>query len=167
MIIEDSPQAVKNLNETLDALILNGDTLGSPHTVDGNGKSAVWLRSAVERAILHAHVWHTQETKLPRRFCPNLPIWKHKAEFGIHPQSATRFLFHNLFRILELQVDIFSLTNTHSSVVFSLLKLMLAPVPVVYTLYFPRSCDSSPSNRYVLFFGLLIINKIMKISSGW
>ncbi|KAK4474469.1 hypothetical protein MN116_001621 [Schistosoma mekongi] len=62
------------------------------------------LRLAVERSILHAHVWQTDETKLPRRFHPNSSVWKHKPEYGIHPQQSTRYLFHNLFRILESQV---------------------------------------------------------------
>ncbi|THD20612.1 39S ribosomal protein L37 mitochondrial [Fasciola hepatica] len=105
VVIEGSPPMMKNLNETLDKFILNNTGIsGTTCTSDHGDKWPELLRSAVERAIMHAHVWHTEETKLPRRFCPELPIWKHKTEFGIHPQNATRFLFHNLFRVLDLQV---------------------------------------------------------------
>ncbi|CAH8872147.1 unnamed protein product [Trichobilharzia szidati] len=74
--------------------------------VNSDNSTADWrsyLRLAVERSVLHAHVWQTDETKLPRRFRHDLPIWKHKPEFGIHPEQSTRYLFQNLFRILEFQ----------------------------------------------------------------
>ncbi|KAH8866391.1 39S ribosomal protein L37 mitochondrial [Schistosoma japonicum] len=95
-------------------------TLGAPPTlnnlfdkiteldkrVNSDNSIADWrssLRLAVERSILHAHVWQTDETKLPRRFHQNSNVWKHKPEYGIHPEQSTRYLFHNLFRILEFQ----------------------------------------------------------------
>ncbi|CAH8674778.1 unnamed protein product [Schistosoma rodhaini] len=95
-------------------------TLGAPPTlnnlfnkidelnklVDTDKPIAEWrssLRLSVERSILHAHVWQTDETKLPRRFHQQSNVWKHKPEYGIHPEQSTRYLFHNLFRILEFQ----------------------------------------------------------------
>ncbi|CAH8574471.1 unnamed protein product [Schistosoma turkestanicum] len=95
-------------------------TLGAPPTlnnlfdkiyelnklVDSDKSIADWrstLRLSVERSILHAHVWQTDETKLPRRFHQKSYVWKHKPEYGIHPDQSTRYLFHNLFRILEFQ----------------------------------------------------------------
>ncbi|VDP87166.1 unnamed protein product [Echinostoma caproni] len=100
-IVEGPPPVMKNVRDNLDSLILS-------NRADMSEQDSEWrmvLRNAVERAILHAHVWHTDETKLPRRFCPELPIWHHKTEYGIHPQLATRFLFHNLFRLLNTQVS--------------------------------------------------------------
>lgn len=63
-----------------------------------------FLLSAVERSVLHAHVWHTDEDKLPKRYNPELLIWKFKAEFGIHPTNVARYLLHNLFRVCQNQV---------------------------------------------------------------
>ncbi|VDM30388.1 unnamed protein product [Hydatigera taeniaeformis] len=61
------------------------------------------LLSAVERSVLHAHVWHTDEDKLPKRYNPDLLIWKFKTEFGIHPTNVARYLLFNLFRVCEIQ----------------------------------------------------------------
>ncbi|CAL8087811.1 unnamed protein product [Calicophoron daubneyi] len=106
IILNGPPSGLSNLTSYLDSFL---SPAKEEKEIDDQVKNAslplqYQLRGAVERAILHAHCWHTDETKLPRRFCPELPIWHHKAEFGIHPQQITRFLFHNLFRILELQL---------------------------------------------------------------
>ncbi|EUB61521.1 39S ribosomal protein L37 [Echinococcus granulosus] len=61
------------------------------------------LVSAVERSVLHAHVWHTDEDKLPKRYNPELLIWKFKTEFGIHPTNVARYLLCNLFRVCQNQ----------------------------------------------------------------
>ncbi|VDK20338.1 unnamed protein product [Taenia asiatica] len=61
------------------------------------------LLSAVERSVLHAHVWQTDEDKLPKRYNPELLIWKFKAEFGIHPTNVARYLLCNLFRVCQSQ----------------------------------------------------------------
>ncbi|CAH8662957.1 unnamed protein product [Dicrocoelium dendriticum] len=101
LILPGTPPCMTDLLTRVERTICSTSTDSPPS--DANWVSH--LRNSVERAILHAHVWHTDETKLPRRFRPELPIWKHKAEFGIHPQQATRFLFQNLFRILDQQTD--------------------------------------------------------------
>ncbi|KAL7059263.1 hypothetical protein AAHC03_013771 [Spirometra sp. Aus1] len=61
------------------------------------------LVSAVEQAVLHAHLWQTDEDILPKRYNPEQLIWKFKAEFGIHPTRVVRYLLQNLFRVCELQ----------------------------------------------------------------
>lgn len=102
VVFKDSPPRVNGLIKKFSDSVLNADS--------SNFDLMKWqhqLQCAVERAVLHAHVWHTNETKLPRRFQPELPIWKHKAEYGIHPEQVTRFLFHNLFRIIEFQIPQF------------------------------------------------------------
>ncbi|CAH8656709.1 unnamed protein product [Schistosoma margrebowiei] len=92
-----APPTLNNLFDKIDEL---------NKLVDTNEPIADWrssLRLSVERSILHAHVWQTDETKLPRRFHQQSNVWKHKPEYGIHPEQSTRYLFHNLFRILEFQ----------------------------------------------------------------
>ncbi|KAF7231824.1 hypothetical protein EG68_08570 [Paragonimus skrjabini miyazakii] len=117
VVLSGFPSVLANLSTKIHSYIL-GPGLSETDRLTQAGRSD--LRAAVGRAVLHAHVWHTDETKLPRRFCPELPIWKHKAEFGIHPQQATRYLFQNLFRILERQVPNFSeLSNESASSEFS------------------------------------------------
>lgn len=94
-----APPTLNNLFDKIDEL---------NKLVDTNKPIADWrssLRLSVERSILHAHVWQTDETKLPRRFHQQSNVWKHKPEYGIHPEQSTRYLFHNLFRILEFQVS--------------------------------------------------------------
>ncbi|VDD82959.1 unnamed protein product [Mesocestoides corti] len=68
------------------------------------------LVSSLERSILHAHLWHTDEDKLPKRYNPDLIIWKFKTEYGIHPTNVARYLLQNLFRICELQSSRMHLT---------------------------------------------------------
>lgn len=76
------------------------------------------LISAVEQSILHAHLWHTDEDTLPRRYDPTSLIWKFKLEFGIHPTQVARYLLQGLFNICELEVSLrfsrsrFSKTST-------------------------------------------------------
>nr|CDS27757.1 39S ribosomal protein L37 mitochondrial [Hymenolepis microstoma] len=65
--------------------------------------SVLSLVSEVERSILHAHTWHTDEDRLPKRYNPDLLIWKFKTEFGIHPLNVARYLLHNLIRICHNQ----------------------------------------------------------------
>ncbi|KAF8568370.1 hypothetical protein P879_01077 [Paragonimus westermani] len=117
VVLPGSPSILANVSTKIDSYVL-GTGLDETDSLTQAGRSE--LRAAVGRAVLHAHVWHTDETKLPRRFRPELPIWKHKAEFGIHPQQATRFLFQNLFRILERQVpNFFKPSNQFTSSEFS------------------------------------------------
>ncbi|OON21291.1 hypothetical protein X801_02809 [Opisthorchis viverrini] len=99
IVLPGVPPSVGSLLPQLDRHISAPDSVDDANTVAWKTQ----LRGTVERAILHAHVWQSDEDKLPRRFRANLPIWKHKAEFGIHPQQTTRYLFQNLFRILNQQ----------------------------------------------------------------
>ncbi|CAH8669078.1 unnamed protein product [Heterobilharzia americana] len=95
--------------------------------VNSDNSVADWRSSlclAVERSILHAHIWQTDEVKLPRRFSPDFPTWKHKPEYGIHPEQSTRYLFQDLFRILEFQAPYYmkyaELTPIHNQLSNSL-----------------------------------------------
>ncbi|VUZ41165.1 unnamed protein product [Hymenolepis diminuta] len=85
-----SPKNTQILYEKVEAALSKSD-------------SALSLVSDVERSILYAHTWHTDEDKLPKRYNPDLVIWKFKTEFGIHPFNVARYLLHNLIRVCHKQ----------------------------------------------------------------
>ncbi|KAL3316042.1 39S ribosomal protein L37, mitochondrial, partial [Cichlidogyrus casuarinus] len=62
------------------------------------------LRGKVEEAVLSAHVWNTEETKLPRRYRDNQkqPSWKFNVEYGNHPDQRSRRLSQSLFKLVDL-----------------------------------------------------------------
>ena len=53
----------------------------------------------LQEAVLHAHLWQTDEEHLPRRVHREKPQIVPRAEYGIHPVRVVRYLVENLARL--------------------------------------------------------------------